>query len=305
MEKRKKRWVIGILAAVMIGAGVASSFHSPSSFGEGDHVAVIRVEGEITGGTGSSLFNAQEGATSGELMKEFREAARDPHVKAVLLRLDSPGGSASAAQEIAGEMDKYKETGKPLIVSMGDTAASAAYWLAAKGDVIYANPSSMTGSIGVYMEYYNVKELADKLGISEEKIKSGKHKDIFSPFRDMTEEERAIIQSMVDDIYDQFLDEVASGRHMDKETVRSLADGRVYTGRQALQLKLVDKMGNYYDALEAAAAAGGVNTVDIPVSDSSKKNPLEGLFRTYAEQNTQFQLWNQLLPFLWMKGDKV
>ncbi len=305
MDQKKKRWCIGLLAAAVIGAGMVSTAEKHSAgFKNTGHVAVIRVQGPITGGDSGSLLQSGEGVTSGQLMKEFREARKDENVKAVLLRLDSPGGSASAAQEIAWEIDKYKDAGKPLIVSIGDTAASAAYWLASKGDTVYANPGTMTGSIGVYMEYYNVQELADKLGVTEEKIKSGKHKDIFSPFREMTEEERAIVQGMVNDIYEQFLDEVAKGRHMDKEEVRQLADGRIYTGRQALDKKLVDKMGNYYDALEAAAEAGGLNTVDIPVVEYGKPNSLAALLQGYGRTNLESELWTRLLPRLTMRQEE-
>lgn len=117
---------------------------------------------------------------------------------------------------------------------------------------MYANPSTITGSIGVYMSYYDVQGLSKKIGVNEEKIKSGAHKDIFSPFRPMTDEERQLTQTMVDTMYEQFVDVVASQRHMDKDTVRTLADGRVFTGSQAKEAGLVDEMGNYYDALAYA-----------------------------------------------------
>ena len=182
-------------------------------------------------------------------MRQFRKARQDDSVQAVLLRVNSPGGSAAATQEAAAELQKLKDSGKPVVVSMGDTAASGAYWLAAYGDKIYANPSTITGSIGVYMSYYDVQGLSEKLGVREEKIKSGPHKDIFSPFRPMTEEERRLTQNMVDDMYEQFVAVVAEQRHMDGEKVRSLADGRVFTGVQAKEAGLVDELGNYYDAL--------------------------------------------------------
>ena len=173
------------------------------------------------------------------------------------LRVNSPGGSAAATQEAAAELQKLKDSGKPVVVSMGDTAASGAYWLAAYGDKIYANPSTITGSIGVYMSYYDVQGLSEKLGVREEKIKSGPHKDIFSPFRPMTEEERRLTQNMVDDMYEQFVAVVAEQRHMDGEKVRSLADGRVFTGVQAKEAGLVDELGNYYDALGYAGSGQG------------------------------------------------
>ena len=213
-------------------------------------VAVIRVNGPIVGGDDADMaWGSSSSTTSGALMRQFRKARQDDSVQAVLLRVNSPGGSAAATQEAAAELQKLKDSGKPVVVSMGDTAASGAYWLAAYGDKIYANPSTITGSIGVYMSYYDVQGLSEKLGVREEKIKSGPHKDIFSPFRPMTEEERQLTQNMVDDMYEQFVAVVAEQRHMDSEKARSLADGRVFTGVQAKEAGLVDELGNYYDAL--------------------------------------------------------
>jgi protease-4 len=141
---------------------------------------------------------------------------------------------------------------------MGDVAASGGYWIAASTDKVYANPATLTGSIGVYMPYTNWQELLNKIGVQQEKIKSGPHKDIMSPDRPMTAEERTIIQTMVDDIYNQFVEIVAEGRKMDNAKVRELADGRIYTGKQAKDLGLVDELGNMYDAIDEAAQLAGI-----------------------------------------------
>jgi len=204
-------------------------------------------------------------------------------------------------------LERLKKSGKPVIVSMGDTAASGAYWLSVYGDTVYANPSTITGSIGVYMSYYDLQGLSQKLGVSEEKIKSGAHKDIFSPFRPMTEEERQMTQTMVNDMYDQFVAVVATGRHMDEAKVRTLADGRVFTGAQAKQLGLVDKVGNYYDALADAGNRIGVNPDDVPTVEYdhsiSWKQLLEGNSSLSQFIRSQFSTDTAVpLPLLLMKG---
>ncbi len=272
MDKKKKRWVIGAIILLCI---VFAVFLQPSRPAkktistDNGYVAVIRVEGPIVGAADipSNLFSGGTTASSGRLMKEIRQAAADPAAKAVLLRINSPGGSATASQEIGDEIDRLKASGKPVVVSMGDMCASGGYWLAAKGDRVFANPSSMTGSIGVYIGYTNYEELMGKLGINNDKIKSGAHKDILSPDRPMTPEERALVQGMVDDIYEQFVDVVATGRQMDPQQVRELADGRIFTGRQAQAAGLVDAMGNYYDALDYTANLVGLPTTDVPTRE--------------------------------------
>lgn len=271
MDRTKKMRIIAfgiivffVLVAV---AGVVSRRNGGDNLmNPTGRVAVIRISGPIVGGDSGNGFglNQTTTATSGELMRQFRKARKDESVKAVLLRIDSPGGSAAATQEAATELQRLKDTGKPVVVSMGDTAASGAYWLAAYGDKIYANPSSITGSIGVYMSYYDVQGLSEKVGVKEEKIKSGAHKDIFSPFRPMTDDERQLTQNMVNNMYDQFVAVVVRERHMDEGKVRALADGRVFTGVQAQQEGLVDSLGNYYDALAYAGTLIGADPDKVP-----------------------------------------
>ena len=278
MDKKKKRWVIGaiILLCIVFAVFLQPSHPAKKAVSTGDsYVAVIRVEGPIVGAADmpSNLFSGGTTASSGRLMKEIRQAAADPAAKAVLLRINSPGGSATASQEIGDEIDRLKSSGKPVVVSMGDMCASGGYWLAAKGDRVFANPSSMTGSIGVYIGYTNYEELMGKLGINNDKIKSGAHKDILSPDRPMTPEERALVQGMVDDIYEQFVDVVATGRQMDPQQVRELADGRIFTGRQAQAAGLVDAMGNYYDALDYTANLVGLPATDVPTNTTTLRFP--------------------------------
>ncbi len=219
---------------------------------KGDKIAVIDITGMmLSGGSGvPQLFADSTGAYSNTIMKQLRRAAKDKNVKAVLLNINSPGGSVTSAEEISEEIQKFKkESNKPIVATMGDAGASAAYYVAANCDKIYANASTLTGSIGVYIGSKNLEELYKKIGISDVMIKSGVHKDILSGARPMTTEERAILQSMVDEMFESFLQNVSIGRKLPLEQVRALADGRVYTGRQAKNLKLVDEIGNYYDAL--------------------------------------------------------
>ncbi len=214
-----------------------------------DHIAVIRLSGIIVGEEeGSSFFT--NGESAGAVLKQLRKAVKSTHVKGVLFRIDSPGGTVSTSQEIADEIKLLQEKKKPIVVSMGDVAASGGYYVACGADKIVADPGTITGSIGVIMSSINLKGLGDKLGLQPQVIKSGQFKDIGSPYRPMTPEDKAILQGLIDDAYDQFTNAIATGRKMPLEGVKKLADGRVYTGRQALKLNLVDKLGSYTVALD-------------------------------------------------------
>lgn len=227
-----------------------------------NRVAIIEISGTILSGgpQDDDLFSKQQGITSGTIMREIRSAAADDSVKAVLLKIDSGGGSATAAEEVGRELKRFKEKSKkPIVACIGDTGASAAYWIAAcSSDKIYANATSLTGSIGVYMPYMNIEELYKKIGVSSDKIKSGVYKDMMSMDRPMTDSEKALLQDIVNEIYDAFVKVVAEGRKMEESKVRSVADGRVYTGLQAKNLGLVDEIGNYYDALMVAGELGKI-----------------------------------------------
>jgi protease-4 len=256
-----KRSVVLFLALLIGISMIAALFITPGfkqkKMGGGDKLAIIYVEGMIIGGRGQvGLFS--EGGGTDHLIRQLHAARDDASVKAVVLRINSPGGTVPASQEVGEELKKLRAAGKPVITSMADMAASGGYWLAACTDKIYANPSTITGSLGVYMPYSNWEELYKKIGVRQEKIKSGPHKDILSPDRQLTPEERAIVQDMVDDMYNQFIDVIAEGRHLDPVKVRQLADGRIYTGRQAKEVGLVDELGNMYDAIDGAAAMVGI-----------------------------------------------
>ena len=226
-------------------------------FEQKERVALIHVDGVITGGRGQGGLWGDGGGTD-SVIRQIQSARDDDEVRAVVIRINSPGGSAPASQEVGEELKKLRATGKVVFASMGDIAASGGYWIAALCDKIYANPGTITGSIGVYIPYANWEELFKKIGVHGEKIKSGPHKDMLSPERPMTAKERVIIQEMVDDLYEQFVAVIAEGRKMDPAQVRKLADGRIYTGRQARSLGLVDEMGTMEDAVKAAAKVAGI-----------------------------------------------
>ena len=266
-----------------------------------DRVAVINIEGTIVCGADSkeNLFQQANGITSGTIMKQIREAATDDSVKALVLRIDSGGGSATAAEEVGRELLRFKEqTKKPIVATMGNTGASAAYWIAAcASDKIYANATTLTGSIGVYMPYMNTEELFKKIGITSDKIKSGPYKDILTNDRPMTPEEKEILQNIVDEIYDQFVYTVSAGRRMETSKVRAIADGRIYTGRQAKNIGLVDELGDYYDAL---AAAGTLAKIQLgkdglpPVKEREKQQPWEYFLSAEIANLIKSQVMQQL-----------
>jgi protease-4 len=210
-----------------------------------DRVAVVRVEGVI--------LDAQQ--TVGEL-KRFGES---PSVKAIVLRIDSPGGGVVPSQEIYDAVKRIRaKHNKTVVASMGTVAASGGYYIASATDRIMANPGTLTGSIGVIMELANVEGLLKKIGVESVVVKSGEHKDIGSPFRQMGEDDRRILQTVMDDVHAQFIEAVAEGRSLKVAEVRPLADGRIFTGRQAKSEKLVDELGDLDDAIKLAAELAGI-----------------------------------------------
>lgn len=291
-----KRTVVTAIAAVVLISMIAVAFVSPAvknrAEKEQGKIAVIYVEGVIMGGRGQTSILSDYGGTDA-VIKQLHEARDDDSVKAVILRINSPGGSAPASQEVGEEIKKLRAKGKIVVASMGDVAASGGYWLAACSDKIYANPATLTGSIGVYMPYANWEELYKKIGIRQEKIKSGTHKDILSPDRQMTAEERAIIQTMVDDMYNQFVAIVAEGRNMDQARVRQLADGRIYTGNQAKELGLVDELGNMYDAIDGTAQLAGIKGKP-EIKEYGKVSPLSVLLGAESFSNLDQLLFKQI-----------
>jgi protease-4 len=209
----------------------------------GDKVAVIEIEGVIT-----------ESKDAIRQMKTYRE---DDHVKAIVLRINTPGGGVGPSQEIYQEVRKTVKK-KNVIASMGAVAASGGYYIASAASGIVANPGTITGSIGVIMGYTNFQEIFQKIGLVPIVIKSGEYKDMGSPVRKMTDEEKRLLQGFVDKIHNQFVRDAALGRNIELEKMKALADGRIYSGEEAQQLGLIDRLGNLEDAIAWAGKLGGI-----------------------------------------------
>lgn len=247
MKKRPFLMALLVLGAIflffLVLMAALSHFQGGDKFTLGEKVAIVEVEGMIV--------------SSAKTIERLHAAEDDASVKAVVLRIDSPGGGVGPSQEIHAEVVKLVQT-KPVVVSMGSLCASGGYYIAAPASRIYANPGTITGSIGVIMEFTNVQELLGKIGLQNRVVKSGKHKDIGSPVRPMTAEDEAILQGLIDDVHSQFVEAVAAGRKLDVAIVKPLADGRIFTGRQAQASGLVDELGNLASAIDAAAEMGGI-----------------------------------------------
>jgi protease-4 len=246
---------LGILGCILlVGIGIITfRLVAEPSTGFGDAVAIVYVEGPIMMGKADSEFGSSGIAYSETIVKHLHGAQKDAAVKAVVLRIESPGGSVVASREIYDAIVTARAAGKPVIASFGEVAASGGYYISAAADKIYAHPATMTGSIGVISVLPNLEGLTEKLGVKMVVVKSGPHKDESYGFRDLTPEERAIWQKLIDEAYTDFVDIVAQGRRLDAARVRQLADGRIYTGKQAKQAGLVDELGNLDAAVDAAA----------------------------------------------------
>jgi len=248
-KKRPVRTALTLVAVIAIGFlafSILANYLAESAWVGGDKVALIRIEGVIL--------------DSRETIQELRRYRENPTVKAIVLRIDSPGGGVVPSQEIFAEVRKTRADGKlKLVASMGNLAASGGYYIAAATDNIVANPGTLTGSIGVIMELANVKGLLDKIGVQSVVIKSGRYKDMASPFRAMTEEDRTLLQGVLDDVHAQFIEAVATGRALNVEQVKGMADGRIFTGRQAKSVSLVDELGDLQDAIKLAAQLVGIS----------------------------------------------
>jgi protease IV len=217
----------------------------------GAKVAVVEVQGVI--GVG-----ADRGLDTEAIIRTLGEYRDDPAVRAVVLRIDSPGGVVAPTQEIFTAVRRLRETKKPVVASLGSVAASGGYYVAVSADRIFASPGTLTGSIGVVMQLANVEGLLKKVGVEYVVVKAGAYKDVGNFARAMTPEERRILQSLLDDVYDQFISAVAEGRGLEPQAVRAFAEGRIYSGRQAHGLKMVDDLGGLEDAIEAAAKMAGL-----------------------------------------------
>ena len=240
--------ILALLAAILIPTILIS--RPPAG-----KIVVIPLSGTIT--TGGSLLFPGSTITPGVVRDYLTKAEKDTAVKAIVFHIESPGGEIAPCQEILWEIERVKEA-KPIVVSMGGTAASGGYYISTKADKIVALPTTMTGSIGVISQVINIEGLLEKLGIQIETFKGGKYKDMYSGFREMTPEEEEIMQGMIDEYYEHFIDVVAEGRGLGKEEVRNLATGQIYTGTAAKELGLVDELGGLDTAIDLATELAGI-----------------------------------------------
>ncbi|HBR22331.1 MAG TPA: signal peptide peptidase SppA [Nitrospiraceae bacterium] len=239
--KKACLFITGFLILLIVISVIFAVFQKNVPLGE--KVAVVRIEGPIM--------------DSKNTTDEIKGYLKDASIKAIVLRVDSPGGAVAPSQEIYEEVKKATLK-KKVIVSMGSVAASGGYYISAPADRIIANPGTLTGSIGVIMEIPNIEGLMNKIGVKTEVIKSGRHKDIASAFRKMGKEERLILQGVLDDVHEQFIKAVSEGRKIPFDEVKKLADGRIFTGRRAMEVRLVDELGTLEDAIATAGRLAGI-----------------------------------------------
>jgi protease IV len=271
--------VVCLVAAV--GNWILGSSNSSQQSRPAD-IALIDVYGSISDAV-STGFGSSGGASANTLLEAIQKARKD-RVKAILLRINSPGGTAAASQSVYHELMRVrKETSIKIVASLGDVAASGGYYIASAANHIVANPSTLTGSIGVVIRTQNISGLLEKFGVQSGTVQSGQFKDILSPFRSTTADERQILQGIVTDSYEQFLASIVEGRGISLTELRKLADGRIYTGSQAKVSKLVDSLGNYQDAVQQTVKMAAL-----------KKEPI---IRNYT-QGSSGSLLGKILPFL-------
>jgi protease-4 len=284
----QKFLIVGILLLpILLGAiiSVLNDHNESSSFASGSlkKIGLVRVEGVIS--------------QSYDCVRQLKSLRQDNSIAAVLLRIDSPGGAVAPSQEIYSEVLNYKNQKKPLIVSMGTVAASGGYYIASPSQKIFADPGTLTGSIGVIMTLPMYEGLAKKIGVEMRTFKAGKFKDITSPYRDVTASEQSVLQNLLDDTHNQFISDVAKGRNVPFDTIKTVADGRVFTGRQALAVHLVDTLGGFQDAIAYVKHISGLSDKAKVVERSEKSS----LIREWLVEET-LQLFPQLYQVLSKPG---
>ena len=250
---KKKAIIISVSVLALIAAIIVPITLIPRPIV--NKIAVIPLSGTITM-ENSSLFPGS--AITPELVRDYlAKAEQDKSVKAIVFRIESPGGEIAPCQEILWEIERVGEA-KTIVVSMGGTAASGGYYISTKADKIVALPTTMTGSIGVISQIMNIEGLLEKLGIEIETFKGGQYKDMYRGFREMTREEEEIMQGMIDEYYELFIEVVAEGRGLNKEEVRDLATGQIYSGTEAKELGLIDELGDLDTAINLTAEIAGI-----------------------------------------------
>ena len=236
-----KKWVFLLTVLIIIALMVSSLI---ARIPVGDRVAVLRISGVVVNPI--------------PIVKKIEKLRRDKSVKALVVRVDSPGGSVGASQEIYRALERFRAEGKPVVVSMGNVAASGGYYISLPANYIFANPGTITGSIGVVVQHVAYRDLLEKIGIKTTVIKTGKFKDTLNPFRELTPEEKKYLKETITEAHEQFIEAILKYRKIDEKRLREIADGRVLTGERAKELGLVDELGGLEDAIEKAKELAGV-----------------------------------------------
>lgn len=247
-----RRWTTILIIVAILSLPVLLFLGEPTTLtsSRAPYIALIELTGTIADSSGTIRPRPT--------VELFRRAQQDPNTRAVVVRIDSGGGSAPASQEIYNEIRRTSELGIPVVVSMGDTAASGGYYIASAGDVIVANPATVTASIGVIMQYQVIENLLEDYGIITHTLTTGQHKASPNPFMHPTEANLDLLRELMDDMLDQFVTDVANGRGMDPADVRAIADGRIMTGRQAFEYGLVDQLGGLEEAIAVAGELANI-----------------------------------------------
>jgi protease IV len=231
--------MLGVVAVFLVTIWALLRITEGTGLPGGQRVAIVEIEGVIV--------------DANDALRELKDHLEDPSVRAVVVRINSPGGVVGPTQEVYAAIQRLQKAKKPVVASLGAVAASGGYYIAAAADQIYANPGTLTGSIGVIMQLANVEGLFKKIGVEYVVVKAGRFKDAGNPGRPMSPEERRIMQALLDDVHAQFIDAVVEGRHLERAEVVRFSDGRIFSGQQAKELRMVDQLGGLEDAIEAAA----------------------------------------------------
>ena len=272
------KWVLGIIVGFLSLSAifVFLVFFAIMSFTDYD-------ESTSSSGQKVALIELKETIISSEdIVRQFKKFRSNQSVRAIVFRVESPGGGVAASQEIYEEVKKTRDSGKPVVVSMGSVAASGGYYVSCGADRIVANPGTLTGSIGVIFQFLHVNELLAKLGIDASTYKTGKFKDSGSPFRPPSADDKKLFDQLLGDVYDQFVDVVAKERKLDRAFVVRYADGRVFTGRQAKEWGFVDTLGTYEDAIAIAGEMGGISGKPAVVKERKRQSLMEMLLGSAA-----------------------
>ncbi len=252
--------------------------------GMGKRVAIIDLHGVIS--------------DPADVVRQLKKYAKDSSVPAIVIHIDSPGGGAAASQEIYEEIKKAKEKGKRIVASMGSVGASGGYYVACAADTILANPGTLTGSIGVIFQFPVAEELFKKIGLRFEVVKSGEFKDVGSMNRRMSEGERKLLQSVIDDTYDQFVQVLVENRYLSKEEIYDIADGSIFTGRQARELGLIDELGTLEDAIAIAGEMAGIEGPPKTIKESRRKLSIFDLLTQKIDDLVKLDESEKLMPKL-------